>query len=669
MTEHGIWIWENANPKFDEYADFIVSFEAENENVSLRISADSNYAAYINGELVAFGQYADLPHCKVVDTHALTSYCHKGKNTLLITVWYHGAPSSTYKTGEAGLFFEVIAGERLCAASGTHTLCRKNPNFAMHREKMITKEQGFSFYYDAVPREESWHCAIPTGYAPELRERPILPLDLEPLAQGHIIGGNSRTQYILELDREEAGFLEFALESPCRQIITVSYGEHLVDGSVQRFIGARDFSVAYGADVGENRYMNPFRRLGCRYLEFSADAPFVLRSAGIRPVMYPVTELPFAAGSPRRQQIYDVAKHTLRLCMHEHYEDCPWREQALYAMDSRNQMLAGYYAFGETRFARASLWLLGQDRREDGFLSDCVPSGIGLVIPSFCLHWYQEVLEYTEFSGDLSLPREIWGKLCSVLDAFLKYFDPEQGLLLCLPTDEFWNFYEWSGRYLMGNLQAPGTPDLLLNCLFLRALDTMTKLAGMTGLDFKLTAMAAPLRQRIREVFRREDGLYNTNPEGTHICELGCALAVLTGVADAEDAQVICRMLTDTHENPHIEKIPIDLEVLSRVSDRNDPDSSAVSVVPVSLSMSCFVYDALLQTNAAEYQNFVLDDIDRRYGIMLDTGTTTFWETMGGWKTFGNAGSLCHGWSAMPIYYYHKLLGGKDSEGCGKDIQ
>jgi hypothetical protein len=41
---------------------------------------------------------------------------------------------------------------------------------------------------------------------------------------------------------------------------------------------------------------------------------------------------------------------------------------------------------------------------------------------------------------------------------------------------------------------------------------------------------------------------------------------------------------------------------------------------------------------------------------MLDTGTTTFWETMGGWKTFENAGSLCHGWSAMPIYYYHKLL-------------
>lgn len=45
------------------------------------------------------------------------------------------------------------------------------------------------------------------------------------------------------------------------------------------------------------------------------------------------------------QKIYDVSVYTLKCCMHEHYEDCPWREQALYTMDSRNQMLCGYYAF------------------------------------------------------------------------------------------------------------------------------------------------------------------------------------------------------------------------------------------------------------------------------------------------------------------------------------
>jgi len=40
---------------------------------------------------------------------------------------------------------------------------------------------------------------------------------------------------------------------------------------------------------------------------------------------------------------------------------------------------------------------------------------------------------------------------------------------------------------------------------------------------------------------------------------------------------------------------------------------------------------------------------------MLDRGATAFWETIKGADDFGGAGSLCHGWSALPIYYYEIL--------------
>lgn len=52
----------------------------------------------------------------------------------------------------------------------------------------------------------------------------------------------------------------------------------------------------------------------------------------------------------------------------------------------------------------------------------------------------------------------------------------------------------------------------------------------------------------------------------------------------------------------------------------------------------------------------MLEDIRRDYRKMLDAGATTVWETIEGASAFGNAGSLCHGWSAMPVYYYHKIL-------------
>jgi hypothetical protein len=40
---------------------------------------------------------------------------------------------------------------------------------------------------------------------------------------------------------------------------------------------------------------------------------------------------------------------------------------------------------------------------------------------------------------------------------------------------------------------------------------------------------------------------------------------------------------------------------------------------------------------------------------MLEQGATSFWETAKGEADFSGAGSLCHGWSALPIYYYETL--------------
>ena len=52
----------------------------------------------------------------------------------------------------------------------------------------------------------------------------------------------------------------------------------------------------------------------------------------------------------------------------------------------------------------------------------------------------------------------------------------------------------------------------------------------------------------------------------------------------------------------------------------------------------------------------IIKDIEEKYGYMLSCGATTFWETIDGWHAFSDAGSLCHGWSALPAYYLKTLL-------------
>ena len=80
------------------------------------------------------------------------------------------------------------------------------------------------------------------------------------------------------------------------------------------------------------------------------------------------------------------------------------------------------------------------------------------------------------------------------------------------------------------------------------------------------------------------------------------------------------------------------------------------SVIPVTLSMNAFRYDALLKADKEYYKNYILEEIDNKYLKMLREGATTFWETELGASDFDDAGSLCHGWSALPIYYYETLI-------------
>lgn len=78
-------------------------------------------------------------------------------------------------------------------------------------------------------------------------------------------------------------------------------------------------------------------------------------------------------------------------------------------------------------------------------------------------------------------------------------------------------------------------------------------------------------------------------------------------------------------------------------------------LVDCSFSMKIFKYDAMLLTDKERWSGWVLSEIRKEYGKMIESGSSCVWETDKGSLAFGNAGSLCHGWSAIPVYYYHIL--------------
>ena len=224
-------------------------------------------------------------------------------------------------------------------------------------QKWITGQLGLSYFYDATGSEDApWEKAAVLGKGTAWSNG-IRPLRLLPAVYGKIQPAPEGV--LVDLGSEYVGFLELDIESDTEQTVRIEYGEHLKDGRVPGRIHSRDFSVEVRLKKGRTRLSNRFRRLGCRYLEL-IGGPCRVRKLGLRPVQYPVRRISHRFSDPRLQEIYDVGVYTLLCCMHEHYEDCPWREQALYTMDSRNQMLCGYTAFYGHSFQKENLLMIAR---------------------------------------------------------------------------------------------------------------------------------------------------------------------------------------------------------------------------------------------------------------------------------------------------------------------
>jgi hypothetical protein len=206
----------------------------------------------------------------------------------------------------------------------------------------------------------------------------------------------------------------------------------------------------------------------------------------------------------------------------------------------------------------------------------------------------------------------------------------KDGVIYNFGSDQHWNFYDWAkglDGHPLGKETVP-TPDCVINCLAVRALDAFERTCKYASLSFPFEGVADALRTRIREEFYREDkGLFAMYRSGDIFNVHSNILAILADVVTGDEARALC-----------------------------DRTLAAKDITDCTLSLKALKYDALLKTDPEKHRETVLNEIKRDYLPMLKAGATSAWETAEGAPAFGNAGSLCHGWSAAPVYYY-SLLG------------
>ncbi len=659
MCKERKYIWLD-NQRDDCYAEFQDTFCYEREQVVLRITADYQFAAYVNGAFAANSQYADLPEYKTVSTYDITQLCRPGKNVLTVKAYHPGQEWSQSRKMTACVSYQVENRGTVLAVSSEETLCREDASYTVG--DMLTFQLGMGYNYDFTAQAKPWVRAAVVDSGFTEAEKPILNTVLTdftavPLEKGGIClaGGETSGEIMLraklsggkaeafpvtaqaqggvyllcDLLDERAGYPWFSVACEENATAYLGWGEHLADGRVRTAIDSRSFAAKIQLKAGKNDFSDYLRRIGCRYLclYVCTDKPVTFYEMGLQEERYPFSKPAKDFGDSLLNRLYETGRRTLELCAHQHYEDCPWREQALYGMDSRNQMLFGYGAFGEYAFPRANLRLMAKCIEEDGLLPLCPPSRNTITIVSFSAYWVIAVYENAKADYNEAFVKEMLPYVRRVLDAF--YSRMHDGVMHTFSQCRYWNFHEWSegldGGEIFRDHEIDSLPDACLTAICCRAADAGAALADMAGekaLAAQYRAYADALASGMEQFYVPEKGLFASYirqgvPTGFH--EMTHSLLLSTGRLQGIYREAAIKAL-----------------------------STDCGLIPVTLSGLVLKYEGLLQY--ADAKAYVLEDMKKTFVPMLEQGATTYWETALGEKDFENAGSLCHGWSAVPCY-------------------
>lgn len=391
--------------------------------------------------------------------------------------------------------------------------------------------------------------------------------------------------------------------------------------------------------AGENIFDDYLLRLGCRYLCIFVETERVMVSRlGIREVGYPFDFPKKDFGDNLYNAIYETGRRTLYLSAHEHYEDCPWREQALYGMDSRNQILFGYGAFEEYDYPRANLMLIAKAMQEDGLIALTAPAEMPITIPAFTAYWLIAIGENAEADYNEDFIKEILPYAEKGLNILLAQ-EGENGLKL-LTKIPYWNFHEWSdgldGQPIYRDYEMEEEYDGVLTALVAIATEKIAHLEEKTGNLYKankLNEKAQKLKQSLENYYDEAKGVYvsrikNGKRYGYHAYTQ--ALCLLTNSVPQGRQKKLCKVLKAPHD---------------------------YDVIPTTFAALQLKYEALIKYgNEIDY---CVEEVVRIFKKMLLNGATSYWETEYGEADFGDGGSLCHGWSAVCCWVLDKCLENK----------
>lgn len=336
----------------------------------------------------------------------------------------------------------------------------------------------------------------------------------------------------------------------------------------------------------------------------------------------------FHSGDPLLDRIWAVAEHTFRLCSGVFFIDGVKRDKWIWSGDAYQSLFVNRYLLADPDIEGRTLLALRGNDPMTGHIN---------TIMDYSLLWVLGVKEHFAAYGGMEFLELIWPKVRSLLAFCEKRLDG-RGFLTAREGD--WVFIDWAEL----DKDGPFGAEQMLLCACWQA---AAELSGALGLD------GGEYRARRDALAAQIDACYWDGELGAyvdsftsgrrHVSRQTNLLAVRCGVADGEKRALILKNVID---NP--------------------------AVPPITTPyFNFFQLDVLADCGRLDE---VMERLRSYWGGMLDRGAVTFWEEFDPAVTgpaqydmygdrFGK--SLCHAWSASPIYLLGRYFVGLRREGEG----
>lgn len=517
-----------------------------------------------------------------------------------------------------------------------------NPGWEAAQQLWSAEDRGLSMF-GIIPVFPLTPRPIPLPFERDecfLREMPLRAGDYAPLSfqglSGNVIPPHTRAAVELDAGELTTGFLRLPVTGGMGSRITIRYAESYSEAEGRivrkgqrddwenyRLIGHEDeYRPSGGADVYEPFWFRTFRFIRIE-VETGAEG-LTLDRPCYTETGYPLeTHSTVTASEQWVGQLWDISVRTLKRCMHETYEDCPYYEQLQYIQDTRLEALFTYMASGDTRLAARAIEDFHCSLLPNGMLQARYPTQEPLIIPPFSLHWISMVLEYYWQTGDASVPR----RYRPTVDAVLDYYDRKVGSYGLVEGLGYWDQIDWVDQWhsIAGRTPAsavgPATTHNLMYVVALQAAAELTRATGREGVAAEYEERAKQILCNVqRHCWSESEGLYLEGPGYEEYSQHAQVYAVLAGLAEGEQARGILQ------------------RALSRPG-----------IAKCSFTQQFFLFRALEKCDAYELTEQQWD----LWKPLPGKNLTTIPETPDG---ASSPRSDCHAWGALPLYEFPRCI-------------